>query len=136
MGIASSQLIEEVEHYLNSPAPKTSEIVLEVRPPRGGCQQPNVAPHQLTRVPHQEIGMQECMQGLVDRVLGPLVARLYPDVAAGLTYHHSFIVRLAPTRSLLAALKLGHSCSYRSGTRGGRATTSSSGGTHVAAQSR
>jgi hypothetical protein len=80
--------------------------------------------------------MQECMRGLVDRVLGPLVARLYPDVAAGLTYHHSFIVRLAPTRSLLAALKLGHSCSYRSGTRGGRATTSSSGGTHVAAQSR
>ncbi|ELR19741.1 uncharacterized protein ACA1_200680 [Acanthamoeba castellanii str. Neff] len=25
----SRQLIEEVEHYLNSPAPKTSEIVLE-----------------------------------------------------------------------------------------------------------
>jgi hypothetical protein len=25
-----SQLIEEVEHYLQSPAPKTSEIVLEV----------------------------------------------------------------------------------------------------------
>lgn len=65
----SRQLIEEVEHYLNSPAPKTSEIVLE------------------------EIGMQECMRGLVDRVLGPLVARLYPDVAAGLNYHHSFIIR-------------------------------------------
>lgn len=84
-----------MEHYLNSPAPKTSEIVLEVRRRRVVISKPSAAP--TDPIPHQEIGMQECMRGLVDRVLGPLVARLYPDVAAGLNYHHSFIVRRAPS---------------------------------------
>lgn len=78
----------------------------------------------------QEIGMEGWIRGLLDEVLRPLVAILYPEVeAASLTYHYSFIVRASPTPShpIISSPWCPSPC--RSEICGRTAMTSSSGGT-------